>query len=169
VVLHDFGLWVGPEKMLSATYVRVASSSSLTGGGDPISIPTISIDGACVHIEESPPKCEPLDAGESIYIDRAPITGTISRGSSGTTTSHSNSSQVGAGSHATAFKIDLFHAGYTTNVGVADVVLDIGYAESFVGEPLPTVTPTRTPTKTPTPTGTPSVFKGVMPGLSKDE
>jgi hypothetical protein len=173
VVLHDFEMWVGPYLIIKASYVRVASSSLSGTSGDPVSVPTIQVEGLCVYIEQpfAPNSCVALGPGESVTFDRPPISGTVSRGVTGPFYGHGT--QLGAGSEAVAFHVDLFNADYTTSTGIGSVVIDIAHVETFAGNPwptpTPTSTPTKTPTKTPTPTGTPSVFKALMPGLSKDD
>ncbi|MEX0781756.1 MAG: hypothetical protein WD557_03835 [Dehalococcoidia bacterium] len=171
VELHDFELWVGPYQIIEASYVRVASSSITGSNGNPISVPTIQIEGLCVYVEQDYANgCVVLgSAMPSIEFSRGDISGTVALG--GTAPFDGHGSQLGAGSAATAFRVNLFNAGYTTSTGIGSVDIDIAHVETFAGEPwpTPTPTPTKTPTKTPTPTGTPSVFKALMPGLSKDD
>ncbi len=171
VVLNDFEMWVGPYLIIEASYVRVASSSLSGTSGEPLSVPTIQVQGLCVYVEQAHANgCVPLpNPGDSVTFDRPPISGTVSRGVTGPFYGHGT--QLGEGSEATAFHVDLFNADYTTSTGIASVVIDIAHVETFAGKPwpTPTPTPTKTPTKTPTtPTATPSVFKALMPGLSKD-
>ena len=171
VVLTDFEMWVGPYLIIEASYIRVASSSLSGTSGEPISVPTIQVQGLCVYIEQpfAPNSCVVLGPGESVTFDRPPISGTVSRGVTGPFYGHGT--QLGAGSEAVAFHVNLFNANYTTSTGIGSVVIDIAHVETYAGNPwsTPTPTPTKTPTKTPTPTGTPSVFKALMPGLSKDD
>ncbi|MGH2608655.1 MAG: hypothetical protein ACRDHF_06145, partial [Tepidiformaceae bacterium] len=51
VVLEGFELWVGPYKIIEASRVRVASSSTSGNGVDAKSFPSIQIEGLCVFIE----------------------------------------------------------------------------------------------------------------------
>jgi hypothetical protein len=115
--------------------------------------------------------CRTPTAGNPVTFDRPPISGTVSYGT--TEVLISNGNQLGKGSIATALRLNLFNADYTTSTGIGSVVVDIGYAMSFAGQPLPTPTPTPTITPTPTPTKTPTpsptIFQAAVPALSRDE
>lgn len=163
VLLENVQVHVGPYQIIGASRLRVSASSS-SSNGSASSIPSVQLDDLCVYIERY--SCVPLAAGGSVTFDRPPISGTVSRPLPEEFISNGN--QLGRGSSATALRINLFNADYTTSTGIGSVTLDIGFATSFAGIPDPTPTPTRTPTRTPTPTGTPT-FKALLPALSRDE